>query len=102
MLAAWLANNWRPTVKQAANVKTRIRFTAGDLIWHEKRELVETELKTMLGLDTIDFSLPEIFQNRTTAIKRVLDNMSVGERELVDVMVEKYKREGMPAEIQRQ
>jgi hypothetical protein len=56
----------------------------------------------MLGIEEVDFAIPEVFQKRSTAIKQVLDNMSIGEREEVYAMVEHYKLVGLPPDIQRQ
>jgi hypothetical protein len=88
---------------EAAN-KTAVRFTAAEYIFHHKRDLVDEELREILGLgpsDKIDYARPECFQNRTRAIKRVLDKMTVRDREDVDAKVEDHRRNGLPPEIQR-
>lgn len=82
-------------------MRTRIRFTAGDVIWKEKKKQVDDKLKDMLGLDVVDYSMPEVFQNRMRAIKIILDEMTPGEREDVKKKVENYKNTGLPPDIQR-
>lgn len=103
-LAAYLRNNWRPIVTQEANVKSRVRYTAAEYVYNNRRDLVEQGVREILGMgpsDTVDFSRPECFQNRTAAIKRVLENMSVRDREDVDAQVDMHRRTGLPAEMQR-
>ncbi len=89
---------------EAAN-KTTVRFTAADYIYSKKRDLVDEEMREILGWgpsDPIDYGRQECFQKRTTAIKRVLENMTVRDREDVDAEVENLIRNGLPPEIQRQ
>jgi hypothetical protein len=89
---------------EAAN-KTTVRFTAADYIYNTKRDLVDEEVREILGWgqsDAIDYARQECFQKRTTAIKKVLEKMTVRDREDVDAEVENLKRNGLPPEIQRQ
>jgi|ERR1700679_2369792 len=101
-LSAWLANNWRPLVTQEAVTKFSIRISPLEVVWSEYRGLVETELKNMLNIDTVDFSNPEVFRKRLAAAKIVLNNMNAGEQEEVYAKVEEYKETGLPKERQRQ
>ena len=88
--------------QEATSKKTHTRYTALDYVWNNHREAVEDELKNMLDIDIIDFSLPVVFANRTTAAKTVLRNMTTGERETVYAEVQKYKTKGLPQDQQRQ
>jgi hypothetical protein len=102
-LTAYFRNNWRPLITEAAN-KTTVRFTAAEYIYHHKPELVEEQLREMLDWDPskpIDYARPECFQNRTKAIKNVLDNMTVRDREEVEAQVEFLRHTGLPPEMQR-
>jgi hypothetical protein len=61
-------------------------------------------MREILCLDPsepVDFSRPECFQNRTAAIKTVLDNMTVRDREDIDAKVDMHRRTGLPVEMQR-
>jgi hypothetical protein len=100
-LGAWLTNNWRPNLTQESTTKLRIRYTAIDHIWFYHRGLVEKELKKMLGLKELDFAKKRVFGQRTAAAKNVFEIMTVGEREEIKATVERYKKTGLPAEIQR-
>jgi hypothetical protein len=55
----------------------------------------------MLGIEEVDYSISEVFQNRTAAIKQVLNKMTFAEREEVDAKVAIYKNLGLPEDIQR-
>ena len=89
-LGQWLSNNWRLTVTQEAS-KGNIRCTAIDVISREHAEDVKKECwdeKTSI-------------QQRATAAKRVLENMTPAEREKIHEKVKQYKEVGLPSEIQR-
>lgn len=100
-----MANNWRPTVSQEAKTKAKsqIRFTVNDLIYNKHKDLVKKEVGEMLGIDpnTVDFGRTTGFQNRTAAIKRILDRMTIGEKEGLAAEVENLKKNGLPQDIQR-
>jgi hypothetical protein len=55
----------------------------------------------MLDIEEVDFSIKEVFQQRTAAAKRVLSKMSRGQKEEILIKVEDYKKNGLPADIQR-
>ena len=55
----------------------------------------------MLDIEEVDYSIPRVFQKRSTAIKNVLENMSVGDREDVVAEVDKFKRTALPSELQK-
>ncbi|SRR6266540_2985782 len=78
MLAAWIANNWRPDVL-APNVK--------DLVWRRKKEEFEEVLKIVLDVKGLDASSPGYFQQHMAAAKVILDGLSVQEREELDAVV---------------
>jgi len=89
-------------VTQEAAPKFNIRISPLEIIWSEYKDLVETELKQMLDINTVDFSNPEVFRKRLAAAKNVLDNMNAGEQEEVFAKVEQYKEKGLPEDRQRQ
>lgn len=100
-LGAWLSNNWRPTVTQEASRTTTIRCTAIDVISREYADDVQRELKNMLGEDDFDLAKNVVFEQRTAAAKRVLENMTPAEREKIHDKVKHYKEVGLPSDIQR-
>jgi hypothetical protein len=55
----------------------------------------------MLGIEDVDYSISEVFQNRTAAIKQVLHKMTFAEREEVNAKVANYKNIGLPEDMQR-
>jgi hypothetical protein len=89
-------------VTQEAAPKFTIRISPLEVIWSEYKELVEIEIKNMLGIDTVDFSKPEVFQQRLAAAKKVLNNMNTGQQEDLYAKVENYKQTGLPENRQRQ
>jgi hypothetical protein len=97
-----VANNWRPLTSAEADPKIRIRYTTLDVIWKDYRDRVDEELKVILNVEEIDPSMPGVFQQRTAASKRVLNKMSAAEKEELHQKVEKYRKEGLPPEIQKQ
>jgi hypothetical protein len=59
-------------------------------------------MKKMLKVKALDFAKKRVFTIRTAAAKVVHDKMTVGEREEVKATVERFKKTGLPPEIQRQ
>ena len=82
-------------------MKSWIQCTAIDVIWREHRKEVEEEIKVMLNIEQVDFSIKEVFQQRTAAAKKVLMKMSPVEKEDILQKVENYKNNGLPIDIQR-
>jgi len=61
-------NNWRPNVNVIqSNLNMRVR--AIDLVWETRRDAVEEELKTLLGVEQLDNKDPRCFQQRNAAAK---------------------------------
>jgi hypothetical protein len=56
----------------------------------------------MIGVDKLDSTAPEYFQQRMKATKVVLDRLSVPEREEIDAEVNKIKETGYEPEVQRE
>lgn len=55
----------------------------------------------MLGEDDFDLAKNVVFEQRTAAAKRVLENMTPAEREKIHDKVKHYKEVGLPSDIQR-
>ena len=100
-LAAWIANNWRPRIRNSEQ-QTKIRVTILDVIWRSKRAEVLEELKEILDVENIDSRTPGFFQKRTTAAKWVLEKLTEKEREELEAEVERIKTSGHEPEIQQQ
>ena len=79
----------------------RIKVKAINVIWETHREAVETELKKLLEVEELDPHEPQCFQQRNTAAKQVLDNMSLQEKAKIEEMVESRRSEGNPEHIRR-
>ena len=69
-------------------------------MWAERREAVEEELKSMLNVTSIDWSYCQVFEKRVTACKNVLNRMTIQERAEHDAVVEKWKNQGNPENLQ--
>ena len=85
--------------------KMQIRCTANDVLFREYRKDVDEEIKNLLDMDgeeIVDYSKQEIFRLRTKATANVFSNMSTAKKEEVLNMVEKYKKTGLPVDLQRQ
>jgi hypothetical protein len=72
-----------------------------DLVWETRRDAVEEELKTLLGVEELDSKDPRYFQQRYAAAKLALENMSVKERDEIQFDLEKRRAEGHPEQVQR-
>jgi len=100
-LAGWIANNWRPTGK--ANLPAlNLNVRAIDLNWRRSRDKCEEELKRILGVDILNPSSQDYFQQRMPAAKAVLDRLSVQERAELDAEVARIKDAGHDKEAQRE
>jgi len=67
--------------------------------------LVDAETRKKFDIEEsepVDYSKQDLFSYRTTAIRLVKEQMSVGEREELVARVLQYKGKGLPPEIQRQ
>jgi len=78
-----------------------MRVRALDLFWETRRDAVEEELKTLLGVEQLDNKDPRCFQQRNAAAKLALEKMSVEERAEMDLAVETRRAEGNPEQVQR-
>jgi hypothetical protein len=99
-LGAWLANNWRPKGRAKAN-KTQRRVTRLDIMWRDRRDAVDLEMKEILGVDILDPSAPEYFQQRNAAARQAYDRLSEQEKLEISKLKEKYKLEANVPEIQQ-
>ena len=79
-----------------------MRMRAIDLVWETRRDAVEEELKTRLGVDVLDHRDPKYFQQRNAAAKLALEKMSVEERTEIELELETQSEKGNPEQIQRQ
>ena len=62
---------------------------------------MKEEIKVMLNIEQVDFSIKKGFQQRTVTAKKVLMKMSPVEKEDILRKVENYKNNGLPIYIQR-
>ena len=62
---------------------------------------MKEEIKVMLNIEQVDFSIKEGFQQRTVTAKKVLMKMSPVEKEDILRKVENYKNNGLPIYIRR-
>ena len=58
-------------------------------------------MKKILGVEQVDASAQEYFEQRTAAARRVYDNMSESERRTIDDEVKKRKEAPNEVEIQQ-
>ena len=71
------------------------------LIWETQRDLVVEELKSLLEVEELDDRDTRCFQQCNAAAKLALEKMSVEERAIIDLAVEKRRAEGNPEPVQR-
>ena len=95
-----MRNNWRPNAN-VSQYNPTIKIRAIDFVWETRREAVEEELKTILGVEELDSRDPRYFQQRNAAARLALDNMSVEERAELDLDLETRRTEGNPENVQR-
>ena len=95
-----MRNNWHPTANTVqSNLTMKIR--AIDYVWETLRDDVEEELKTLLGVEVLDHKDPRYFQQRNAAAKLAMKKMSVEDRAVMELGLEKRRAEGNPEGIQR-
>jgi predicted GNAT family N-acyltransferase len=82
--------------------KPKIKVNALHVIWQSQKPAVEEQLKEILGVDELDTHHPGYFQQRNTAAKRVLDNMTEQEQAEIGRIVEDRRSQGNPDEIKRE
>lgn len=95
-----MRNNWRPSATAAESIPT-MKFRAIDYVWETHRNEVEDELKTLLGVEELDRKDPRYFQQRNAAAKLAMQKMSVEDRAVMELGLEKRRAEGNPEGIQR-
>lgn len=95
-----MRNNWRPNIN-VTQTNPNMKVRAIDLVWETRRDAVEEELKTLLGVEELDNRDPRCFQQRNAAAKLALEKMSVEERAEMDLAVETRRAEGNPEQVQR-
>src|SRR6202171_5244540 len=93
-------NNWRPE-PTTKFVNPNLKITAINVVWDLHKDLVEEELRNILGVDRLEDGDPRIFQQRNAAAKRVLLNMDEADRIKVYGLVELRRTQGNPEHIQR-
>jgi hypothetical protein len=93
-------NNWRPSAN-AAQSNPVMKIRAIDYVWETHRDEVEEELKTLLGVEELDQKDPRYFQQRNAAAKLAMQKMSVEDRAVLELDLEKRRAEGNPEGIQR-
>jgi len=78
-----------------------MKIRAIDYVWETHRDEVEDELKILLGVENLDCKDPRYFQQRNAAAKLAMQKMSVEDRALIELGLEKRRAEGNPESIQR-
>ena len=81
--------------------KGQRRYTRIDELCRTHQAAVVEEVKKILGVEQMDASAQEYFEQRTAAAKRVYDNMNESERRTIDDEVKKRKEAPNEVEIQQ-
>ena len=100
-LVNWIANNWR-TKRGDSKITLNIHQRPIELVWRNRKQECEEELKEILQVDELDANAPEYFQQRLAATKIVMDRLTIPEREALDAEVRKIKETGHTPEMQQQ
>jgi hypothetical protein len=83
------------------HLKPSIKIRAIDFVWETRKDAVEAELRTLLGVEELDTRNPRYFQQRNAAARLAMEKMSVAERAEMDLALEARRLEGNPEHIQR-
>ena len=95
-----MRNNWRPNDNPGqSNPAMKIR--AIDYMWETHRDEVEEELKTLLRVEELNQKDPRYFQQHNAAAKMAMQKMSVEDRAVLELDLEKRRAEGNPEGIKR-
>jgi len=78
-----------------------MKIRAIDYMWETHRDEVEEELKTLLGVEELNQKDPRYFQQRNAAAKMAMQKMSVEDRAVLELDLEKRRAEGNPEGIKR-
>jgi hypothetical protein len=78
-----------------------MKIRAIDYMWETHRDEVEEELKTLLGVEELDHKDPRYFQQRNAAAKLAMQRMSVEDRAVLELDLEKRRAEGNPESTQQ-
>lgn len=97
-LLRFIRNNWRIKVHTLHKPGYNVRST--DVVWWTHREAVDRQLAEDLGVDTADSSTPGWFKQRVPACKKVMENLTSSQAVELKAEIEKYKRQGLPREVQ--
>jgi hypothetical protein len=82
------------------HLKPSIKIRAIDFVWETRKDAVEAELRTLLGVEELDTRNPRYFQQRNAAVRLAMEKMSVAERAEMDLALEARRLEGNPEHIQ--
>jgi hypothetical protein len=77
------------------------RVTILDVMWKERRDLVETEMKKLLGVMTLDPSSDAYFIKRSAAASLAYEGLSTLEKQEIEKLRKKYKSQANEPEIQQ-
>ena len=95
-----MRNNWWLNTT-TTHIKPTMKIRAIDYIWETRKDIVEEELKTLLGVEELDRKDRRHFEQRNAAAKLAMDKMSVEEKAEMELGLEKRRAEGNPENIQR-
>src|ERR1700682_5765938 len=70
-LIAWVRNNWRPE-PTTKFVNPNLKITAINVVWDLHKDLVEEELRQILGVHIVEGGDTNIFTPRHCATKRLI------------------------------
>jgi hypothetical protein len=70
-------------------------------MWDTRKEVVEEELKNILGVQELDPRRPEYFHQRNAAAKRAISNLNEKERAELQQDVDNRRSQGNPDHIKR-
>lgn len=99
-LGGWVANNWRPysTQKEASHP---FKVSVRKVVSRTRGNEIEEELKNILQVDQVDYSMPQVFQQRNAALSIVMDRMSTEDRAEMEQVATEWSNQGYPEELRR-
>lgn len=96
----WCSNNWR--MKQGlARTSNHFRPRRADVLWRNQKDDVLKEIAKQLGLPTATTQTNGWFAARMPAIKTMIENMTLNERNELDAQVEAEAQKGYGEKEQR-
>ena len=93
--------SWAVVPANVVQSNPTIKIRSINYMWEVYRYEVEEELKLLLGVEELDHKDPRYFQQRNAAAKLAMQKMSVEDRAILELGLEKRRVEGHPEGIQQ-